>query len=220
MFIIIVGVDKLGYFLACKLVRDKHKVVLIEKDKKKALEISQKIESLVICADGTLPEVLEEAGCGQCDCVVALTGKDEENIIISQVAKKYFGVKRTIAKVNNPQNIKIFSTLGVDVPIDTTTILTKVIEEEASYQDFINLLSIKTGRLSFVKMQISKNTPVVNKKVKDIKLPQDTMLMTIIRGDKVIVPKGNTQILPNDEIIALTKIAQEKEVIKCLLGGV
>lgn len=220
MFVIIIGIGKLGFFLAKKLLFDNHKVVLIERDNRRALEVSQKLDALVICADGTLPEILEEAGITACDCVVALTDKDEQNIIISQIAKKYYDVKRTVARVNDPQNLKAFYTLGVDVPIDTTTILTKIIEEETSIQDFINMLSFKKGRLSFVKVNISAKSVSANKKVQSIKLPPETVLLTIIRKDAVVVPRGDTVIQADDEVIALTKITQEREVVKCLLGEV
>ncbi len=220
MFIIIVGVGNLGFFLARKLVQDKHRVVLIEEDKGRALEISHRLDALVVCADGTQPEILEEAGAEEADCVVALTGRDEKNLVISQIAKNKFKVRRTIAKTNDPQNLKVFYSLGVDVPIDTTTILTKIIEEEASYQDFISLLSFKKGRLALVKVNISPGAPSANKKIKDLRLPRDTVLLAILRQENVVIPRGDTSLLVNDEVVALTRITLEKEVLRALIGKV
>jgi len=201
-------------------VQDKHRVVLIEEDKGRALEISHRLDALVVCADGTQPEILEEAGAEEADCVVALTGRDEKNLVISQIAKNKFKVRRTIAKTNDPQNLKVFYSLGVDVPIDTTTILTKIIEEEASYQDFISLLSFKKGRLALVKVNISPGAPSANKKIKDLRLPRDTVLLAILRQENVVIPRGDTSLLVNDEVVALTRITLEKEVLRALIGKV
>jgi len=143
-----------------------------------------------------------------------------KNLVISQIAKNKFKVRRTIAKTNDPQNLKVFYSLGVDVPIDTTTILTKIIEEEASYQDFISLLSFKKGRLALVKVNISPGAPSANKKIKDLRLPRDTVLLAILRQENVVIPRGDTSLLVNDEVVALTRITLEKEVLRALIGKV
>ena len=168
--------------------------------------------------DGSRPAELKSARAEQADVIVALTPQDEDNIIICQVAREVVGVKRTIAKVNNPQNIKVFSALGIDVPIDSTSILARIVEEEASFTDFINLLSIKKGRLSIVRVDIPENSPVINKFIKDIKLPKDSVLVSILRAADVIIPRGDTRISSGDEIIALTSIDKEKELISLLVG--
>ena len=125
-----------------------------------------------------------------------------------------------MAKVNDPANVKIFSSLGVDVPIDSTSILSRVVEEEASFSDFMNLLSIKKGKLSIVRLDLPEQSPAVNRKVKDIRLPEDTVLVSILRGDEVIIPKGDTVLLLGDEVVAITNIEREKELISSLLGKI
>jgi trk system potassium uptake protein TrkA len=217
---VIVGAGNIGFFLAHKLIADKHQVCFIEKDEARAEEIAQTTSIPVLQGDGTEPYTLREARVDKADTLVALTAVDEVNIIACQVAKEIFKVKRTVAKVNDPANVKIFSNLGVDVPIDSTSILSRVVEEEASFSDFMNLLSIKKGKLSIVRLDLPEQSPAVNRKVKDIRLPEDTVLASILRGDEVIIPKGDTVLLLGDEVVAITNIEREKELISSLLGKI
>ena len=220
MYIVIVGAGNIGFFLAHKLIADKHQVCFIEKAEDRAEEIAQTTSIPVLQGDGTEPRILREARVDKADTLVALTAVDEVNIIACQVAKELFKVKRTVAKVNDPANVKIFSNLGVDVPIDSTSILSRVVEEEASFSDFMNLLSIKKGKLSIVRLDLPEQSPAVNRKVKDIRLPEDTVLASILRGDEVIIPKGDTVLLLGDEVVAITNIEREKELISSLLGKI
>ncbi len=220
MYIVIVGAGNIGFFLAKKLLADKHQVCCIEKRRDRADFIAQTTSITVLQAEGTELVALKEARVEKADVFVALTASDEANIISCQMAKDFFKVKRTVAKVNNPQYLKIFTQLGVDVPIDSTSILTQIVEEEASFTDFMNLLSIKRGKLSIVRLDMSEQSPVINKKIKDIKLPQDTVLVSILRGDEVIIPRGDTVILFRDEVVAITNIEREKELIDNLLGKI
>ena len=218
MYIVIVGAGNIGFFLAHKLIADKHQVCFIEKAEDRAEEIAQTTSIPVLQGDGTEPRILKEARVDKADTLVTLTSSDEVNIISCQIAKEMFKVKRTVAKVNNPKNVKIFSNLGVDVPIDSTSILSRVVEEEASFSDFMNLLSIKKGKLSIMRLDLPEQSPVLNRKIKDVKLPEDTVLASILRGDEVIIPKGDTVLLLGDEVVAITNIEREKELINVLIG--
>ncbi len=218
MYIIIVGIGNVGFFLANKLLKDKHKVTLIDKNPTVCSRIAQTSSMVILQGDGSKPAVLKEAKAEKANVVVALTQQDEDNLVISQIAKNIFGVSRTIAKVNNPQNVKVFSALGVDVPIDSTSILARIVEEEASFTDFINLLSIKKGRLSIVRVAVSEKSPVANKQIKDIVFPQDAVLVSILRGNDVVIPRGDTRVSSGDEIIGITSIEKEKELVELLVG--
>jgi trk system potassium uptake protein TrkA len=218
MYIIIVGAGKVGYFLAKHLSLDKHKVAIIEKDKALCNDLARQLDVLVINGDGCDPYYLKKAGIEQADVVAAVTGDDEDNLIICQLAKERFSVRRTVARVNDPKNERLFTELGVDVPIDATAILAKIIEEEVSFSDFVSLLSFKKGRLSLVRVDLPQDSPVVNKQVKDIKLPEDSVLVSIIRGQEVIIPKGETVLKVGDDVVALTLIENEKKLLTCLIG--
>ena len=218
MYIIIVGAGKVGYFLAKRLVASKHTVSLIEKDKGICEEIAKEIEALVINGDGCDPRILEEAGIERADVVAAVTGEDEDNLIICQLAKERFNIRRTVARVNNPDNEFTFTELGIDVPVDSTKIIAKIIEEEASFSDFVNLMSFKRGKLAIVRVDLPEDSPAINKEVKDIELPADSVLVSIVRGEEVIVPKGNTILKPGDDVIALTLIGNEPQLLNLLAG--
>ncbi len=218
MYIIIAGAGKVGYFLAKRLWQDKHSVALIEKNKDVCTYLSQELDVLIINGDGCDPRYLEEAGVARADVIAAVTGEDEDNLIICQLAKERFSVRRTVARVNDSKNEHLFSELGVDVPIDATEILAKIIEEEVSFSDFVNLMSFKRGKLAILRVDLSEESPVVGKKVQDITFPPQSVLISIIRGEDVIVPKGDTLLELRDEIIALTLIENEQQLLHALLG--
>jgi trk system potassium uptake protein len=218
MYIIIVGAGKVGFFLAKRLMQSANTVSIVDRDKATCEHIAKELEALVINGDGCDPRILEEAGIARAEVVAAVTGEDEDNLIICQLAKERFNIERTVGRVNNPDNEHTFAELGVDVPVDSTKIIAKIIEEEVSFSDFVNLMSFKRGKLAIVRVDLPEDSPVINKEVKDIQLPQDSVLVSILRGEEVIVPKGNTVLLPGDDVIALTLIGNEPQLLNLLAG--
>ncbi len=218
MYIVIVGAGKVGYFLAKRLLAGKHTIGIIDKDRTICEEIAKQLEVLVINGDGCDPRILEEAGVTRADVIASVTGDDEDNLIICQLAKEKFNIRRTVARVNNPDNEHIFFELGVDVPIDSTKIIAKIVEEEVSFSDFVNLMSFKRGKLSIVRVDLPEDSPIINKQIREIKLPKDSVLVSIVRGEEVIVPKGDTVLKPGDDIVALTLIGNEPQLLNLLVG--
>lgn len=218
MYILIVGAGKVGHFLAKRLANDKHIVAVIDKDKVACEGMAKTSNVLVIHGDGCDPRHLEEAGISRADVVASLTGEDEDNLVVCQLAKEKFNVSRTVARVNDPRNEHTFSQLGIDVPIDATAILAKIIEEEVSFADFVNLMSFKRGKLAIVRVDLPSDSPIINKQVQELQLPPDSVLVSIIRGDEVIVPKGNTVLKAGDDVIALTLLAGEQQLLEYLIG--
>lgn len=220
MNIVIVGAGRIGFNLAQKLIQDKHTVTVIEKDKTKCEGISLSLDALVINGDGCEPRFLEDAEVGRADVVVAVTADDEDNLVVCQLAKEVFGVRRTVARVNNPKNEHIFTELGVDVPVNATKIIAKIIEEEVSFEDFINLMTFKRGKLALVRVDLSSDSPVINKCIKDVALPENSVFVTIVRGESIIVPKGDTVLQKGDDVVALTKIENEQALLDMMIGKV
>lgn len=218
MYLVVVGAGKVGYFLAKRMLLNKHSVSIVDKDKTVCEEIAKQLDALVIHGDGCDPRILEEAEIAHADVLAAVTGEDEDNLIICQLAKEKFDVHRTVARVNNPDNEHTFSELGIDIPIDSTKIIAKIIEEEVSFSDFVNLMSFKRGKLSIVRVDLPEDSPVINKRIQDIKLPLDSVLVSIVRGEEVIVPKGNTVLESGDDIISLTLIGNEPQLLNVLVG--
>ncbi len=218
MYIVIIGAGKVGFFLAKRLVNNNHIVSIIDKNKLICEETAKDIEALVINGDGCDPKILEEAGIIRADVVAAVTGDDEDNLIICQLAKERFNIQRTVGRVNNPDNEHTFSELGIDIPVDATKIIAKIIEEEVSFSDFVNLMSFKRGKLAIVRVDLPEDSPVINKEIKDITLPKDSVLVSILRGETVIVPKGDTVLQPGDDVVALTLIGNEPQLLNLLAG--
>jgi trk system potassium uptake protein TrkA len=218
MYIIIVGGGKVGKFLAKRLYADKHTIVLVEKDPAVAEEIANEIGILVLKGDGCDTQVLEEAGATRADVLAAVSGDDEDNLVICQLAKERFNIHRTVARVNNPNNEHTFAELGIDVPVDSTKLIAKVIEEEVSFSDFVNLMSFKRGKLAIVRVDLPEDSPVINKQIQEIQLPPDSVLVSIVRGEEVIVPKGNTVLKIGDDVVALTLIGNEPQLLNLLVG--
>ncbi len=218
MKIVVVGAGKVGYFLAKRLCLGKHIVSVVDKDKQICEDIAKELEILVINGDGCEPAILEEAGVKHADVVAAVTGDDEDNIIVCQLAKELFHTRRTVGRVNNPDNEGVFAQMGIDVPVDATMIIGKIIEEEVSFADFVNLMSFKRGKLAIVRVDLPVESTVINKRIKDIELPKDAVLVSIVRGESVILPKGDTVLEAGDDIIAMSLVGNEAQLINLLVG--
>jgi trk system potassium uptake protein TrkA len=221
MYIVIAGAGRLGLVLAKRLKEDKHQVCLIEKSESLCHKLAKELKGiLIIWGDATYPDILKEAKIEKADVIVSATSADEDNIIICNLAKEVFGVKRTVARVNDPKHLPLYRYMEVDNPVDSTSIIARIVEEEASFTDVMSLLSIKKGRLSIVRVDISEDAPVANKMLKEIRLPPNSVLVSIIRGPDIIIPSGSTVILPDDEVIGATLIDIEKDLIKALIGKI
>ncbi|MDP2923836.1 MAG: NAD-binding protein [Candidatus Omnitrophota bacterium] len=218
MYIVIVGAGKVGYFLAKRLVSNKHTVAIVERDKTLCEDIAKQLEILVINGDGCDPRILEEAGITRADVLAAVTGDDEDNLIVCQLAKEKFNIHRTVGRVNNPDNEHTFTELGVDVAVDNTKIIAKIIEEEVSFSDWVNLLSFKRGKLAIVRVDLPEDSPIINKPIQEIQWPESSVLVSVLRGEDVIIPKGDTVLKPGDDVIALTLVGSEPQLLSLLVG--
>lgn len=220
MYIILIGGGKISYHLAQSLAKEKHIVAIIEKDYDKCRFISERLNVLVINGNGCEKRYLREAGVEKADVLAALTGNDENNLIACQVAQKSFSIKRTIARVNDPMNEYTFSRLGIDVPINSTSIITKIIEEETTLDDILPLFTFRKGKLTIVRVDLPNFSLVINKKVKEINFPKDCVLVSILRGENLLIPDGETILFEKDEVIAITTIENERETFNLLMGKI
>jgi trk system potassium uptake protein TrkA len=221
MYIVIAGAGRVGLVLAKRLKEDKHQVSLIDKAENLCNKLARELKGIIIiCGDATHPDILREAKIEKANVCVSATSSDEDNIIICNLAKELFGVKRTVAKVNDPNRLPLYKYMEIDNPIDSTSIIASIVEEEASFTDVMSLLSIEKGRLSIVRVDIPTDAPVANKCLKDISLPPNSVLVSVIRGLDIIIPSGSTVILPGDEVIGATLIDVKKDLIRALIGKI
>lgn len=217
MYIIVVGAGKVGYYLAKTLLQEDHEVLLLERDAATVDFHSERLGSAVIRGDGAEASTLASAGAARADVVIAVTGDDEDNLVICQVAKNKFNVDRTIARVNNPKNEQLFQLLGVDVTVSQTNYILNLIGQSIPKQSFIHLLNLQHGGLALVEATVTENSPVANKTLEQIDLPVNCAIAAVLRGPEVIVPDGNTVVLPGDELIAVTKEQDEAQLRELLL---
>ena len=221
MFIVINGGGKVASYLASTMLGNGHQVSVIEK----RMEIVQRLtvelpqNALIIHGDGCDATFQEDAGVGRADVFVASTGDDDDNLVACQLARVAFGVPRAIARVNNPKNEHIFNKLGIEA-ISSTTIISRMIEEEATVGDLRTLISLRQGNMAIVEIELPTDRCVVcNKRVMDLPLPVDCVLVALIREDDVITVHGETELLPGDTVIAFTAVEHERALKKALTGS-
>jgi len=218
MFIVAAGGGKLGYYLVKTLLPFKHKITLIEPKLDVCEKIANELNIMVINGDATKIDDLSKAETDKADIYIAITGRDEDNLISCQLAKKNFGVKRTIARVNNPKNIAVFEKLGVDIAVSSTSIIADMIEQEVDYSGIRTLMRLKNGRVVISEMQASKDSPVCNRSLKEINLPKGCIVISVIRDGEVIIPNGKTVILEGDYIVAVSSEKDQQKLREYFIG--
>ena len=218
MYVIIVGGGKTGSQLATQLLNEGHRVRLIE-DRPNILERlrDELPEEVVFFGDGSSPAVLEAVEADQAQVLAAVTGEDETNLVVTSLARLEFNVPRIIARVNNPKNAWLFNKeMGVDVALNQTDILAKLIAEEMSLGDMITMLKLRRGEYSIVEEKVHPEAIVVGKSLKDVSVPPNCVFVAVIRRGKLIVPVGSTVLEPVDEIIALVHAEQALKLAELL----
>ena len=212
MYIIIVGGGNIGYYLAKKLCAAKHEVLLLEKDRMRYRILSEELGEVVMQGDGCQADQQLEAGFGRADAVVATTGSDDDNLVVCQMAKMEFSVPRTISRVNDPRNEKLFHQLGIDATVSSTKIIYNLIEQEVGGGEMIPLAALNRGNIEIVEIEIGTKSPVLNKQVKDLNLPPEALIISIIRDEHAVLPSGDTALLLHDSVIALVNADREPEL--------
>ena len=162
--------------------------------------------------------MLEKAGASRCDVFVAVTNHDSDNLIACEVAKREFGVSKTIARVKNPKNERIMQQLGVDVTVSSTALISSLIESELPIHKIRTLLSLRAGHLEIMEYMLDEQSPVLGQQIKDVTMPSSCNIITIIRRDNPLIPRGDTAFENNDVVLALTELATEPQLRKLLLG--
>ncbi|MFC2050325.1 potassium channel family protein [Chloroflexota bacterium] len=210
MYMIIVGGGSVGYHLCKALLKEGHEVLVLDKDAAKCESFEDDLGSVCVRGDGCEVATLAEAGVSRAEVFIAATDEDEDNLVACQVAKHKFGVPRTIARVNNPENEKIFKKLGVDCPISVTNLILEHIEEKIPTHPLIHLLAMGDEKMEIVEVRILEGSKSAGKSVKELSLPSDSILALLIRnGQKPQVPTADTVLEVNDRIVALTTTDSE-----------
>lgn len=220
MYIVVVGAGKVGFHLTKSLLAEGQEVLVIEKDSVKADRIMTRLGATALQGDGSEVATLQMAGAERADVVAAVTGHDEDNLIISQVAKRRFNVPRTVARINNPRNEHIFSELGIDATVSATQIILSVIQQEIPEHPFVHLLTLEDGGVGFIQLQLLEDSPAAGKVMGSLTLPEDTAVPLLIRGGRAVVVHADTVFQPHDKLIAVATTDQEGALRRFMLGSV
>lgn len=203
MKILIVGGGTLGYYLAKNLLEEGNTVRVIEENKNRCETIADDLGIQVLMGDGTRIETLAQAKAGSFDALVAVTGKDEDNIIVCEIAKKQFGIKKTVSRSNNPKNIYLMKKLGIDIAVNTTQIITNLIEHEIDGAAVQVIANISNSDAVICEYKIPENWSQSGKKVMELEMPEDCVLTYIMRNGTLMIPRGSTVLFGGDEVVAL-----------------
>jgi len=219
MYVIVVGGGKVGYYLAKFLQEESQEVLIIERDAQRCGALSDELGVNVMQGDGCEASTLEEAGMARADVVVAVTGDDEDNLVVCQVAKQKFNVARTIARLNNPKNERIFRKLGIDATVSSTELILSQIEMVIPAKPLIHLLSLRNVGVSFVELEILPGSPAEGRPLRELGIPDDCIFPLVIRGgDQAIIPYGDTQLRVGDHVVAVTSEASADTIRRILRG--
>jgi trk system potassium uptake protein TrkA len=162
---------------------------------------------------------LQDAGFGGADVVVAATGDDEDNLVVSLLAKQEFAVPRVIARVNHPKNLWLFNeTWGVDVSVSIPHLMTALVEEAVSVGSLVRLLHFSEGKAGLVEVTLAEESPAGGRQIAELGMPRDASVVALVRDRRVVVPRGDTTLLPGDEVIALVTVDSEDAVRGILVG--
>ncbi len=217
MRVLIVGGGNVGSHLASILLKDKHSVVIIEKNPVIANKLASEVPAKILMGDGDDPKVLEDASANAADVFVAVTGEDEDNLVACTLAKFQFGVRRVLARVNNPKNKWMFGKdMGVDIGVSQADIMALLMEEEVALDELVTLLKIREGNVSLVEKPIPEGSRAIGKQVADLDLPANASLVAVLREGKIVLPKPNVVLISGDRVVALTTVEAEPGLVAAL----
>ncbi|NIH88185.1 potassium channel family protein [Amycolatopsis granulosa] len=216
MRVAIAGAGAVGRSIAKELIDGGHQVMLIERQAGQ-FEPESVEQADWVLGDACEVSTLEESGIERCDVVIAATGDDKVNLVVSLLAKTEFAVRRVVARVNNPANEWLYTDAwGVDVAVSTPRILAAMVEEAVSVGDLVRLLTFRQGQANLVELTLPEQTPLAGRPVSDLALPRDAALVTILRGDRVIVPQPEDPLEPGDELLFVANAEVENDIRKAL----
>lgn len=223
MRVAIAGAGNIGRHLATDLSERGHDVTVIDQETGVLEHVRDQAPPGVtfVLGDACEPWVLEKAELQSCDVVVAATGDDEDNLVISLLAKQEHGVPRVIARVNHPKNEWLFDeNWGVDVPMSPPHVLTALVEEAVTVGDLVRLLKLEGGQVTLVEMTIDDSAPIVGHPLYDLRLPPDSAVVAILREGHVVIPQPETRLVAGDEILAIATPETEETIRAAILGPV
>jgi trk/ktr system potassium uptake protein len=201
LYVVIAGAGKVGWNLARELMAKGNEVTVIESDRARYLTVEQELEHAIQYGDATELWVLERAGINRADLTVAVTGDDEDNILICQIAKEKYLCSRIIARVNNPRNRPYFELLGIQPAVSATDLILRLIEHEVPSYGLVHLLDLRDEQLEIIEVEVSRGAPAAGCRVSDVELPDGSLIISVLRQGRGFVPNSETVIDAGDEVL-------------------
>ena len=205
MYAIVAGGGKVGFFLARELIDQGHEVLIIENNPERAEFIANELGNVVLRGNADEASTLAEAGAERADVVIAVTGDDPRNLVLLQVAKRRFGARRTVARINDPRNEGLFRMLGIDATVNATQVMLSVIEQEIPHANLVPLLRLRDTDVEVVEAIVDPRSAVTGSALRDVDLPPESNIAVVIRNGSAFFPNGATVLEAGDEVVALTR---------------
>jgi trk system potassium uptake protein TrkA len=218
MRITIVGGGKPLYYLSRKFLEKGHQVVIINRNLEECHEISRLLKVPVIHGDASDPVILEQADSHRADALIAITGKDQNNLAVCQLAKIKYEIPRTLALVNDPDNESVFQQLGVKA-FSTTHFIASMLEQRTGMDEITNLIPVGEGKVNITEIKLPDDSPVTGKPLRDISFPEQSLVAIVIRDDQALVPRGDTVLKTGDKIVLITLPENHGKALKAVSGG-
>ena len=218
MYAIIAGGGKVGFFLARELIEQGHEVLIIENNPERADFIANELGNVVLRGNADEASTLAEAGAERADVVVAVTGDDEDNLVLLQVAKRRFGTRRTIARINDPRNENLFRLLGIDATMNATQVMLSVLEQEIPQANLVPLLRLRNTDVEVVEAVVGSSSRLTGRPLNSVELPPESTIAVVIRRGSAFFPNGSTVLEAGDEVVALTRNAHEPRLRGLFFG--
>jgi len=212
MYVIIAGGGKVGWNLSRELMDKGHEVTLIEGDRQRYLTVEQELEHAIQYGDATELWVLERAGIQRADLVIAVTGDDEDNLLICQIAKEKYLCDRIIARVNNPRNRRYFELLNVQPAVSATDLILRLIEHEVPSYGLVHLLDLRDEELEIIEVEVGRGAAAAGRRVSDVELPEGSLIISVLRNGKGFVPTADTVIDAGDEVLLVLDPGLEERI--------
>jgi trk system potassium uptake protein TrkA len=212
MYVIIVGAGKVGLNLARELIDKGHEVTLLESDRRRYLLVEPELGHVVHYGDATELWVLERAGVQRTDLVITVTGDDEDNMLVCQVAKEKYECERVIARVNNPRNLQHFKLLGIQPVVSATDLILRLIEHEVPRYGLVHLLALEEERLEIIELEVQSGAPAAGLRVADVKLPEGSLVISVLRDGRGFVPTPETVVEAGDQVLLVLDAGLEDQI--------